>query len=147
MLGVFFLSVEMDKKVSENFFTRVPTVQDLIQREIFEESQNSNNEMLELIEHVQRNGISLTDDQIKAWFLLKENGLEDIAMYMNAVRPMATPVKLIFDLINKITMADRIKGTAKLDKILKAQVASPSGVMPNANDVQAKALKEKELGR
>lgn len=121
-------------------------VQDLISRDIFESSKpNNQNELLEILEFTQRNGIPLTENQVQAWFLLNEMGLQDIALFANAVRPMLTPTKKIFDMVNKITMADRIKGTAKLDKILKAQVSNPNAAMPSANDVQAKALREKDL--
>ena len=121
------------------------TVQDLISQDMFEKGENNNNEMLEILEFTKSNGTPLTQDQVKAWFLLNESGLQDIALFANAVRPQLTPMKKIFEMVNKITMADRIKGTAKLDKILKAQVASPTQAMPNANDLQAKALKEKDL--
>lgn len=120
-------------------------VQDLISQDMFEKKDSSGNDMLEVLQFTKENGVPLTEDQVKAWFLLNENGLEDIAMFANAVRPQMTPMKKIFDMVNKITMADRIRGTAKLDKILKASVSNPNQSMPSANDVQAKALKEKDL--
>lgn len=120
-------------------------VQDLISQDMFERKDSGGNDMLEVLEFTKNNGVPLTEDQVKAWFLLNENGLEDIAMFANAVRPQMTPLKKIFEMVNKITMADRIRGTAKLDKILKAQVSNPNQAMPNPNDLQAKALKEKDL--
>ncbi|HER2162488.1 TPA: hypothetical protein VJS59_001583 [Streptococcus pyogenes] len=120
-------------------------VQDLISQDMFEKKDSGGNDMLEVLQFTKENGVPLTEDQVKAWFLLNENGLEDIALFANAVRPQMTPMKKIFDMVNKITMADRIRGTAKLDKILKASVSNPNQSMPSANDVQAKALKEKDL--
>lgn len=121
-------------------------VQDLISQDIFQSSNdNGHNDLLEILEFTKNNGVPLTEDQVKAWFLLYENGLEDISLFVNAARPMMTPTKKIFDMVNKITLADRIKGTAKLDRILKAQVANPNNTVPNANDYQPKALREKDL--
>ncbi|HER2159128.1 TPA: hypothetical protein VJS26_001737, partial [Streptococcus pyogenes] len=114
-------------------------VQDLISQDMFEKKDSGGNDMLEVLQFTKENGVPLTEDQVKAWFLLNENGLEDIALFANAVRPQMTPMKKIFDMVNKITMADRIRGTAKLDKILKASVSNPNQSMPSANDVQAKA--------
>jgi hypothetical protein len=123
-------------------------VQDLISRDMFESIESGgNNEMLEILQFIKAEGTPLTEDQIKAWFMLSEAGVEDIALFMNAVRPMTTPTKKFFDLIGKITLADRIRGSAKLSNLLKAQVTNPNNTMPSANDLQAKALKEKELGR
>jgi hypothetical protein len=128
-----------------NFFSRVQTVQDLISKDIFEDNSNDKHDMIEVLSFIRDNGVPLTDDQVQSWLLLNEFGLSDIALYMNAVRPMLTPTKLYFDMVNKITLADRIKGTAKLDKLLKASVANPSSQVSPA-DLQPKALKEKELG-
>lgn len=120
-------------------------VQSIIEQDIFEDDKNSNNDMLELLHFTKNNSVSLTEDQVKAIFLLNEFGLSDIGEFANGVRPLLTPQKSYFDLINKITLADRIKGTAKLDKILKAQVANPNNSMPNASEFQPKAMRESEL--
>lgn len=134
-----------------NMFNRVASVADLISKDIFEEAQNNGNEMHELLEFVKENGVPLTENQVEAMFLLNmmddgTNGLNDIGLYANAVRPLLTPTKLYYDLVNKITLADRIKGTAKLGNILKAQVANPSNNIPSS-ELQPKAMKEKELNR
>jgi len=100
--------------------------------------------MLQLLEFMKTNGVPLTEDQTAGIFLLNEMGLGDIGLYANSMRPEMTPTKKFFDLVNKITLADRIKGTAKLDKLLKAQVPNPNNTMPNG-DIQAKALREKDL--
>jgi len=104
------------------------------------------NEMLELLEFYRLNGVPLTQDQVKAIFLLKEEGFEDIAIYANAMRPQMTKPKKFMELINKITLADRIRGNAKLSNLLKANVASTSQVAPvNPKDYEAKAMKKSEL--
>lgn len=124
-------------------FNVVDTVQNLIDRDLFESGDVAGNDMLEILDFYRNNGVPLTTEQVEALFLLREMGLNDIAVFASAIRPMLTPVKMYHEAINKITMADRIKGTAKLDKILKAQVASPS--VPNASDYTPKAMKEKDL--
>lgn len=137
--------------IEKKGFSRVDSVADLISRDIFEDSQNNSNEMHELLSFVKDNGVPLTENQVEGMFLLNlmddgENGLSDIANYANAVRPLMTPTKLYYDLVNKITLADRIKGTAKLGNILKAQVANPNNNIPSS-ELQPKAMKEKELNR
>lgn len=125
---------------------RIPTVQDLISQDLFEQSNNNTgNDMVELLEFTRDHSVPLTPQQAKAIFILNEMGLEDVALYANAIRPMLTPQKRYTEMVNKITLADRIKGTAKLDKILKAQVASPSQQTVNPNDLKAKPMRESEL--
>lgn len=133
----------------KKLFTKVDSVADLITKDIFEESQQQGNEMVEMLGFIKENGVPLTEDQVESMFLLNmmddgENGLADIGLYVNAVRPLMTPTKMYYDLINKITLADRIKGTAKLSNILKAQVANPNQNIP-MSELQPKALREKEL--
>lgn len=135
----------------KNIFNRVESVADLITKDIFEDTQSNGNEMYELLDFVKENGVPLTENQVEAMFLLNlmddgENGLNDIGLFANAVRPLMTPTKLYYDMINKITLADRIKGTAKLGNILKAQVANPSQNIPSS-ELKPKALKEKDLNR
>lgn len=112
-----------------------------------ESTETESNEMLDLLEFYRLHGVPLTDQQVRASFLLNEMGLGDIAIYANAVRPAMTKPKKFMELINKITLADRIKGNAKLSNLLKANVASTSGQMPavNPKDYEAKALRKNEL--
>lgn len=126
--------------------SKITNVQDYMMKDLFEEdNENTGNELLELLEFTKLNGVPLTDDQVKASFLLSEMGMKDIANYAIAIRSELTPTKKFFKLIDKITLADRIKGNAKLSNLIKAQVASPSGMMPSAND-QPKPMTKKEIG-
>lgn len=121
-------------------------VQDLINKDIFEDmGKQHENDLLEILDFTMQNGVPLTENQVKGWFLLNEMGLEDIALYANAIRPKMTPIKRIYEMVNKITLADRIRGNAKLSNLLKSTVPSGSQAVPSANDLQAKALKEKDL--
>jgi hypothetical protein len=120
------------------------TVQDIINSDIFEKNTNTTSDMVELLEFVRVNATPLTNNQVEAMFLLNEFGLEDIARYMNNVRPFVTPKKNYYDMVSKITLADRIKGTAKLKDIMKSQVPSTEQV-PNPNEFKAKPMRESEL--
>jgi hypothetical protein len=110
-----------------------------------EDTEKNENELLELLEFYRYNGVPLTEQQVKATMILNEYGLKDIALFANEVRPLMTKPKMFMKLIEKITLADRIKGNAKLSNLLKANVASTSQQMPNASEYQAKALRKSEL--
>lgn len=120
------------------------TVQDIIQSDIFEKDIKSSSEMVDLLDFVRLHGVPLTDYQVQAMFLLHEMDLMDIGSYMNNIRPYVTPKKTYYDVISKITLADRIKGTAKLKDIMKAQVPSTQQ-LPSTQELTPKALKESEL--
>lgn len=121
-------------------------VTELAFKDLMEEDKESNeNELLELLEFYRHNGVPLTEKQVKATLLLHEFGLDDISQFANSVRPQMTKPKMFMKLIEKITLADRIKGNAKLSNLLKANVASTSQQVPNASDYQAKAMRKSEL--
>lgn len=120
----------------------------LVFKDLMEDSQPvpDGNEMVELLDYYRLNGVPVTQDQAKAMFLLKEEGFDDIANYAFVMRPHMTKPKKFMELISKITMADRIRGNAKLSNLLKANVASTSQVAPvNPKDYEAKAMKKSEL--
>lgn len=122
-------------------------VQDLMIKDLMEEEEEKQqNELLELMDFVQVNGVPLTDQQVKGMFFLNECGISDLANYVMAIRPQLTPSKKIFKLIDKLTLADRIKGNAKLGNLLKANMANPSQNIP-ASELQPKAMRESELRR
>lgn len=103
------------------------TVQDYLQRELMDTSSDDN-ETLQMLEFFKHNGIPLTDHQIAGTFLLNEFGLGDLANYVINARQMAVPTRKYYELINKITLADRIKGNAKLAGILKANANPANGL-------------------
>ncbi|MDA2526610.1 hypothetical protein PDQ37_28865 [Bacillus cereus] len=107
-------------------------VQEVMVSDFYEEEKEEveNNEMLELLHFMQQNGVPLKSEQVQAMFLMQEMGVGDIAKFMVDMKPKVTPFQRFFELINKITLADRIKGNAKLSGLVKAQVASANGVMP-----------------
>lgn len=108
------------------------SVQDLLSEELLSVDQGSEtNDTLRLLEFIRDEGVPLTNAQSAGLFLLRENGLEDLASYVLNVRKRMTPTKKFMTLIDKLTLADRIKGNAKLSSILKAN-ANPANAT-NAN--------------
>lgn len=103
------------------------TVQDMIMKELMEE-KSEDNETLQLLEFVRDNGVPLTSSQAAGLYLLKENGMSDLANYIVNVRTKMTPIKKFFELVNKLTLADKIKGNAKLSGILKANANPANGL-------------------
>lgn len=99
-------------------------VQDLLISDLLEED-SPQNEFVEVMEHFIQNGVPLTNDQSRAIFLLNEFGLADISSYILNVRKHMTPTARIYKLIDSLTMANRIKGNAKLQKVLQQQVQAP----------------------
>ncbi|HHB2124634.1 TPA: hypothetical protein ACOQ6D_005485 [Bacillus cereus] len=128
---------DLTKEQLNEMFNRVDhtPVQEVMMSDFYEEDEEEveNNEMLELLCFIQQNGVSLKNEQVEAMFLMQEMGVGDIAKFMVDMKPKVTPVQRFFELINKITLADRIKGNAKLSGLIKAQVASANGVMPEMN--------------
>ncbi|PGE96550.1 hypothetical protein COM59_32120, partial [Bacillus pseudomycoides] len=87
-------------------------VQEVMISDFYEENNEEveNNEMLELLHFMQQNGVPLKSEQVQAMFLMQEMGVGDIAKFMVDMKPKVTPFQRFFELINKITLADRIKG-------------------------------------
>lgn len=128
---------DLTKEQLNEMFNRVDhtPVQEVMVSDFYEEENEEveNNEMLELLHFMQQNGVPLKNEQVQAMFLMQEMGVGDIAKFMVDMKPKVTPFQRFFELINKITLADRIKGNAKLSGLIKAQVASANGVMPEMN--------------
>jgi hypothetical protein len=120
-------------------------VQDLIIKDYFEnDDDNQTNEMVQILEFTRDHGTPLTKDQLLSFVLLKENGLSDISDFAFSMKKHITPVRLFFEMVSKITMADRIKGSAKLSHLMKA-TANPAGNL-KPEDIQAKGMSKKEIG-
>lgn len=122
------------------------TVQDFMISDLLEVDDNTkSNETVELMGFMRDNSVSMTEDQVKAFFLLKENGLTDIANYAYNARRTVTPFKRFMDILKALTLADRIRGNAKLSHLLKAS-ANPSADALKPKDVQAQGMNRKEIG-
>ncbi|MCY7487901.1 hypothetical protein [Paenibacillus alvei] len=110
------------------------TVQDIMTSELLESS--TENEMIEVLDFVRMHGVPLTTYQAQAMYLLQDAGLEDLAVHIASVRSQMTPVKRYYEMTNKLTLADRIKGNAKLGQLLKANAnpANAAGVPMGIKD-------------
>ncbi|MNN89517.1 hypothetical protein D3C81_2073440 [compost metagenome] len=84
--------------------------------------------MLQILEFVRDNGVPLTPQQARGVMILNMYDLPDLANYFLNVRKIMTPFKLFKQMTEKLTLADRIKGNAKLGNILKAN-ANPAGAL------------------
>lgn len=101
------------------------TVQDILQKDLLESSDD--NEMIQLLEFHRVHGVPLTQNQVRASFILKEFGLEDIAEYVSDQRHKMTPRSIFAKVLRAVTLYDRIKGNAKLGQLLKANANPASG--------------------
>lgn len=118
------------------------SVQDLMIEELLEEDdleEQDSNEIVEVLEFIRDNAVPLTSDQLKGIWILQEQGLGDLANFVIGSRAAVTPAKKYFDVINSITMGNRIKGNAKLSSLLKANMSS--------NPMQAYSQEMKKVNR
>lgn len=121
------------------------TVQDFMISDLLEVEDSGSNETVELLTFLRENSVPMTKHQLQAIFMLQENGLEDIANFAYNAKRVVTPSRMFFDMVSKLTLADRIKGNAKLSHLLKAN-ANPAGSM-KPEDVQAKSMSKKEIDK
>lgn len=114
-------------------------------KSMFEDDTNQTNETLQLLNFIKNDGTPLTENQIKAQLLINEfPELSDINELMLYHKQHVTPVTLFFKLIDKLTLADRIKGNAKLSHLMKAN-ANPANTALRPEDMQAKGFSRKEI--
>lgn len=99
------------------------TVQEIMIEDLLE--SNDDNEMIQVLDFVRKNGVPLTQSQAIGAFMLQECGLSDIAGFVQTIRTQMTPTQKFFKMTDKLTLADRIKGNAKLSNLLKAN-ANPA---------------------
>ena len=118
-------------------------VQALLSRDLFQEDGNSN-ETLELLKFFKQESTHLTNDQVQGILMLYENDLGEVAQYVMQMKQFTVREKSYIDLIKTLTLADRIKGNAKLSHLMKAN-ANPANTALKPEDVQAKGLSKKEI--
>lgn len=123
------------------------TAQDVIMSEILQDDEQTSNETLDLLQFMQFNSTPLTEQQFQSILLLQTNGLDDIADMLLSMKFLATPQKTYMSTIEKLTLADRIKGNAKLSHLVKSNgMANPAGQL-TASDVQAQGMSRREIDR
>lgn len=119
-------------------------VQDLISQDLFDNANNISSEMVQNLLFLRDNGTHLTNKQIRALILLQSEGMIDIANSILMYKQMTVPRKAYFKMIDKITLGERIKGTAKLKDLLKHQSTNNDDYIKR-EELQPQALKESEL--
>lgn len=98
-------------------------VQSLLTKMLLDNSDQEN-ETVQILDFVKHNSVPITNEQASALFLLQEMGMHDIANYVLNIRTSMSPFKHFTNMVDKMTLANRIKGNAKLDNVLK-QDANP----------------------
>lgn len=99
-------------------------LQDFLYRDIFDDNINSTYELESLLNFVRLNTVSFSVEQIKAIFLLNEFGFSDICSYVNAMRGHMVTRKDYLAFVDSLTLGNRVKGTAKLEQVLKSTDSS-----------------------
>ena len=124
------------------------TVQDLLTGDLLQvvEDDAGKNETVEVLEFMRDNSVPLTENQFIGLLMLQENGLTDVANLAFNGRRLVAPKRTYFDLISKLTLADRIRGNARLSHLLKAN-ANPANGALSAKDLQPQAMSRKEIDR
>lgn len=101
----------------------IKSVQDLMTKVLLEQN-DSDNDTVQIMEFVRDNAVPINNEQAEAIFLLKELELDDIAEYVQTIRKQMNPFRNFTKMVEMMTLAHRIKGSAKLDNVLK-QDANP----------------------
>lgn len=129
------------------FKEKQKTAQELFNVHFLEKEEMSSNETLDLLQFMKASSTPLSQDQIKAMLLLTENGLGDLVSLVPVFREEVTPTEIYFKTIDKLTLADRIKGNAKLSHLMKSDgLANPANSL-KASDVQAQGMSRKEIDK
>lgn len=95
-------------------------LQEFLSRDLYDNDLNSDYELESLLNFIRLNTVPFSSDQIKAIFLLNEFGLGDIGRYLNAMRGHMVVKKDYLAFVDSLTLGNRVKGTAKLEQILKS---------------------------
>lgn len=123
------------------------TAQDLFNINFLEKEEKNSNETLDLLRFMKDTSTPYSQDQIKGMILLNENGLTDLVDLVSVFRQEVTPNEIYFKTIDKLTLADRIKGNAKLSHLMKSEGLANPGATLKASDVQAQGMSRKEIDR
>ncbi|MEK3837937.1 hypothetical protein [Paenibacillus sp. FSL R7-0128] len=94
---------------------------------------NDDNEMMQVLDFMKQNAVPLSSDQVAGAYLLADAGITDIFPFINASRKLMTPMERVYKMVDKLTLADRIRGNAKLSNLLKAN-ANPANSMPTVKE-------------
>lgn len=121
------------------------TVQDYMIADLLESEETEVIETVQLFHFMKNNAVPFSQDQKIAMLMLKENGLDDIANYAIQMRRESLPMRMYNKLLETLTMADRIKGTAKFSQLMKASMQGNPAQTVSAKDMQMKGMHKKDL--
>lgn len=115
------------------------TAQDVYKDDFLEDNTENSNATINVFDFLRREGTPLSHSQMNAMMLLSENGLDDIALKIADNRKY-TMTKADYDeTLGKMTLADRIKGTAKMSHLVKEGMANPAVNISNTHDQAAQS--------
>ena len=121
------------------------TAQEIFNSDFLEKEEQTSNETLDLLEFMKKKSVPFTDKQIKAMLLLKENGLDDLINLAITFKSEVTPTEVYYKTIDKLTLADRIKGNAKLSHLVKSEgMANPAAGL-KAKDMRVEGMNRRDL--
>lgn len=123
------------------------TAQAAFQSEFLEDDEKSSNETLDLLHFMQHNSTHLSKKQMQAIVMLNEFELPDLAQLTLNFKYLATPQQTYMSTIEKLTMADRIKGNAKLSHLVKSDGLGNPAQNLKAQDLQAQGMSRREIDR
>lgn len=110
----------MDKKLME-----------YLEEDFFTNNKNgSGNDVVELLDFLRLHSTPLDNSHIEATFLLRTMSLDGVVDFSDLINHVLTmkqftaSKKDYFKMIDKLTLADRIRGNAKLSTILKQPTTS-----------------------
>lgn len=93
-------------------------VQDLLRDDLLEDDVS--NETVDVLSFIRDNDVALSADQVRALIILREMGMVDICNFIINSKRMLTLGEKYRKTLDKLTLADRIKGNAKLSQILRS---------------------------
>lgn len=109
------------------------TAQEVFKDDFLEEEGQETNATINIFNFLRREGTPLSKDQMSAIMLLEENGLHDISSRIHQNRQFNLTKKDYDDTFAKMTLADRIKGNAKMSHLVKETMSNPAVNINNAH--------------
>lgn len=94
------------------------TVQDLLRDDLLKDDDG--NETVEVLSFIRDNDVSVSPEQLRALLILKMCDLDDVCNFLINSRRIMTLGNRYQKTIEKMTLADRIKGNAKLSQVLRS---------------------------
>lgn len=121
--------------------------QDTLNKLFLEDDEASSNATLDLFRFMKNESTPLNENQLKALYMLESNGLSDLAHFAIQSRSLVTHNSIYFKTLEKLTLADRIKGNAKLSHLVKSTATGDPAQGLNPKELQAQGMSRREIDR